>query len=77
VTPVNDVSCTKSESFPAFDKNRYGLNLLASLPQLESSICSNCAGTTSTAPAGMTTPLLKIKSCSQKKERERISNDVR
>lgn len=60
--PVGDVLSTKSDPFPDFDKKRYGLNSLASLPQLESSICTNCTGTTSTAPAGMVTPVLRLKS---------------
>lgn len=52
----------KSDPSRAFDKKRYGLNSWASFPQLESSICTNRTGTTSTAPAGMVAPVLRLKS---------------
>lgn len=51
-----------SDLFSDFDKKRYGLNCAASLPQLNSSIWTNCMGATSRAPAGMCNPFLRSKS---------------
>lgn len=65
--PALDVSMSgEPYMFSVLDRKRYGLNLLASFPQLESSICTNCTGTTSIAPAGITTPDLSLKSSKYK-----------
>lgn len=61
--------CANSGPFTALDKNRYGLNCLASFPQQESSICTNCTGTTSIAPAGMVKPVFRFKSCGKKRKK--------
>lgn len=62
VKPVLDVLSAILDPSSAFDRKRYGLNSLASCPQLEASICNNCTGTTSTALAGMVTPVSSLKS---------------
>lgn len=45
-----------------FDKKRCGLKWLASLPHIESSICTSCKGTTRIAPAGTIILELRVKS---------------
>lgn len=60
--PGNEVMSTKSDPFFAFDRKRLGLNWFASLPQLESSICTSCIGTTSIVPAGMVMPVSRFRS---------------
>lgn len=51
--PENGFLSNISDPSPAFDKKRYGLNLLESPPQVESSITTSSTGTTNPAPAGM------------------------
>lgn len=67
--PAEDDLCTDLGPFTALDRNRYGLNWLASCPQQESSICTNCTGTTSIDPAGMVKPVFRFKSCCKKRKK--------
>lgn len=52
----------------ASDKKRYGLNWLASLPQLEPSVCTSWTGTTIIAPAGTVIPPFRFKSTNKENQ---------
>lgn len=69
--PADGLCCALWDCFPVSDKNLYGLNWSASLPQLQLSICTKCTGTTNDAPAGIVTPVLSVKSWREKKHEAR------